>query len=144
MLELRKQIELPRERSVELLKNSNPEQYEFHKRMQKEYEREKKDYRYNSAGSFVEWKIAFDRQAGKYLSKETPELPLSFTSQAGSSNTVHTDTIPKEIITHRIVDKKLRNFISEYDEVYHLYAQRTRQNSSGICMSSNKSLPLAM
>ena len=132
--ELRNQIALPRERSVELLKNSNPEQYEFHKLMQKEYEAKKKDYKYNRAGGFVEWKIIFDYR-GNLLSRDTPESPLSFTPQAGGGNTVHADTIPKEIITHRIVNKKLRNFISKYDEIYNLYAQRTRYNSRGISVS---------
>jgi len=131
--DLRNQIALPRERSVELLKNSNPKQYEFHKRMQKEYEGRRRDYRYNSPASFIEWKIIFDH-TGKVLSKETPDLPLSFMPQANSQNMVYSDTISKGIITHKIVDRKLINFISEFDKKYLLYSQRTRYNNRGISL----------
>ena len=72
--ELNKQIQLPFMRSVELLKNSHPKQYEEYKLMQKEAEKEGSTYTISVISHFVTWDIIFDKHTGKCLKKNTPDL----------------------------------------------------------------------
>ena len=70
--ELYKQIQLPLQRSVELLKNSHPKQYNDYKVGQKEAEKEGATHMIMVSGDFVSWSITFDKYTGKCLGKETP------------------------------------------------------------------------
>ena len=71
--ELHKQIQLPFQRSVELLKNSDKQEYEYYKIMQKEVEKEGVTYKRDVTNDFVHWSITFDKYTGKCLRKKTPD-----------------------------------------------------------------------
>ena len=81
LLDLYKQIQLPFMRSVELLKNSHPKQYEYYKLMQKEAEKEGAIYIIDVHSSFVEWNIVFDKHTGKRLKKNTPDVTKRYQEQ---------------------------------------------------------------
>lgn len=73
LFDLHKQIILPRPRSVQLLKNSNAEQYEDYKRGQNELKKQGVDgiSMITVTNSFPWWEIVFDKHTGKCLSKST-------------------------------------------------------------------------
>ena len=71
--ELHKQVQLPFQCSVELLKNSNTKEYEYYKVMQKEAEKEGGTYIITVTNDFVHWSITFDKYTGKCLKKKTPD-----------------------------------------------------------------------
>jgi hypothetical protein len=68
---LSKQIQLPYQRSVELLKNAHPKEYEHHVAEQKITE-EGSIHVMSVTNDFVSWEIVFDKYTGECLSKDTP------------------------------------------------------------------------
>ena len=176
MCDLRNQIELPKERSVELLKHSNLKQYDFHKSRQKEIEGdpEASDYGYVIFNDFVEWGIVFAKHTGECLGKYTPDMTEEYQAehdafqkymteefykeqtkqrqnnttflqplppQLQSRDMVYTDTIQKEIITHKIMNDELKNFILEYDKKHSQYVDNGSSKGINItCDVHNNSI----
>jgi hypothetical protein len=72
--DLRHQVQLPYQRSVELLKNSSPRQYERFVIRQREYIKRDAIAKTIVTSSFVEWKIIFGNFACACLAKYTPDV----------------------------------------------------------------------
>jgi len=72
-LNIYRQVQLPYMRSVELLQNSYPKQYESHKISQREADKEGGISMMGVTSSFVWWEIVFDKYTGKCLKKITPD-----------------------------------------------------------------------
>ena len=79
--DLYKQIQLPFPKSVELLKKSDPEQYEDYVREQKLVEEEGVTYVKATVSDFVTWEIVFDKYTGECLRKHTPNRTKRYQKQ---------------------------------------------------------------
>jgi len=84
LFDLYDQIQLPQQRRIELLKNSNHDEYETHKKLQRETEETEPkavDYGIMITYDFVSWEIVFDKNTGKCLRKKTPDRTKEYQKQ---------------------------------------------------------------